>query len=91
MRYVLFALLGVLIFRLASFLMAVAGIRRVTHPPQTGSPQAPGQDLVKDPNCTVYVSKERALRHRIDGEIHYFCGEACRDQYTQLVAEYRSS
>jgi len=34
-------------------------------------------EMVLDPECGVYVLRERALSRRIKGDVLYFCGAAC--------------
>ena len=37
-------------------------------------------DLVRDPVCGTYLSREGALRGRLEGREAYFCSAACRDR-----------
>ncbi len=39
------------------------------------------EDLVKDPQCGVYVPIGSAVRTTIRGETLYFCSKECRDAY----------
>lgn len=34
-------------------------------------------EMLRDPECGVYVLKERAVVRRIRGDVLYFCGEEC--------------
>ncbi len=37
----------------------------------------PDADMVRDPECGVYVLKDRAVTRIIRGSVLCFCGEAC--------------
>jgi YHS domain-containing protein len=37
-----------------------------------------GEDMVRDPQCGVFLPRSQALRQVVDGELHYFCSEQCR-------------
>lgn len=38
-------------------------------------------ELVKDPNCGVYIPKGKALRVDIGGRTLYFCSRRCLEAY----------
>jgi YHS domain-containing protein len=40
-------------------------------------------ELVQDPECGVYVVKDKALVARIDGKDVHFCSERCRDKRSE--------
>ena len=44
-----------------------------------------GGEMVKDPFCQSYYPKKKAIRQKIDGEIHYFCSEDCLRKYMESV------
>jgi YHS domain-containing protein len=49
--------------------------------------------MVKDPQCGMYVASSLALSLRSGEEVHYFCSEECRDAYLkakQLQESVRS-
>jgi len=39
-------------------------------------------EMVKDPNCQVYIPKTSAIKRRIRGEEYYFCSPGCADEYS---------
>jgi YHS domain-containing protein len=39
------------------------------------------KELVQDPHCHTYISKETALRATIGGEVLYFCSQKCLEEY----------
>jgi uncharacterized protein len=38
------------------------------------------EDLVRDPVCSTYVPRSRALTAVIEGRPEHFCSEACRER-----------
>lgn len=38
-------------------------------------------EMVKDPNCDMYVPKPEAIRKTIQGHEHFFCSERCAEEY----------
>jgi YHS domain-containing protein len=55
------------------------GFRRGRQASGQGAKQ--GGELVRDPNCGMYVPKARALAVAVGPDTHYFCSAACRDAY----------
>jgi len=50
--------------------------------PAPKKPSSPGStEMVKDPNCEIYVPQTEALRREISGKEHFFCSEKCADEY----------
>ena len=61
----------------------VQSIMRSLQKPKSAPPEktARGEDMVQDPQCKTYVPRSDALSCQVQGRTHYFCSEACRDQY----------
>ena len=38
-------------------------------------------EMVKDPNCGVYIPKKEATEKKIKGEKHFFCSKECYEEY----------
>jgi len=38
-------------------------------------------DMVQDPRCGVYVTREEAVRAEIDGRQVFFCSRKCKEDY----------
>jgi YHS domain-containing protein len=49
--------------------------------PRHQVPAAPGEDLVEDPYCHIYVPMSQAHKATIDGQVLYFCSEMCSEKY----------
>jgi len=43
--------------------------------------QVHGAEMVLDPQCHIYVIKDRATVRRIKGNLIYFCSEDCANKY----------
>ena len=50
-----------------------------------------GRDLVQDPNCLTYLSKEDALEAARDGVTHYFCSAECAEAFEKHRAKRQSA
>ena len=85
-----------LFFRFLLLLVAIAFIRYVINTvarvfsqgmnPQGPSQQAPqatvtGGELKQDPVCGTFVPISTSIRKNVNGEIVYFCSNACRDKF----------
>ncbi|MCF8722878.1 YHS domain-containing protein [Nitrospina gracilis] len=46
-------------------------------------------DMVKDPNCRMYVPKPEAIRKTIQGNELFFCSEKCAEEYRNKQASAR--
>lgn len=81
MRFIIFALLCYLLYRL------IRGIL-LSPPKQPGrSKTADGHtvidEMVVDPVCGVYIPKHEAIPARVQGETVYFCSQECKQKYFQ--------
>ncbi len=45
------------------------------------SPPAMDADMVQDPQCGVYVTREGSVRAEIDGRKLFFCSRECKEKY----------
>lgn len=44
-------------------------------------------ELVRDPQCGVYIVKDKAIKDRVEGKEIYFCSETCRKRYIERQKE----
>jgi YHS domain-containing protein len=44
-------------------------------------PGGPASELVQDPVCGMFITKEGALFVRHDGQTQFFCSDVCRASY----------
>ena len=79
MRYLVIALLAYLGVRL------IRRILKLGPPPPDPMKRArtiDGADMVKDPACGIYTTRDSAISARAGGgETVYFCSERCREEY----------
>ena len=80
---VLAVLLIIIYFLVRSAVRGFLGKRREV--PRTGSTGSVSQ-LVQDPICGMFVSKEGAYFIRNADRTHFFCSESCRDTYQKKLA-----
>ena len=46
-----------------------------------------GTEVVRDPQCGMYIDPSLAVLEKKQGEVLYFCSEACRDSFLGSVAD----
>jgi YHS domain-containing protein len=80
MRLVIFGFLIYLVYRLAKWIILSPAIKGRDVPGRQ-VPAAPGEDLVEDPSCHIYVPMSQAHKETIDGQDLYFCSEKCLEKY----------
>lgn len=86
MRTIVYVIVGIFVL---TFMRMVVGIvmrgfsdlMKAEGPAAQPPPRAGGQ-LVRDPVCGAFVSKESATAKVVRGETVCFCSEKCRDKYT---------
>jgi len=79
-RLVIFGFLIYLAYRFAKWIITSPGIKG-RDMPEHQVPAAPGEDLVEDPYCHIYVPMSQAHKTTIDGQDLYFCSERCLEKY----------
>jgi YHS domain-containing protein len=42
-------------------------------------------EMVKDPNCQIYLPKKQAIAEKMNNEWYYFCSEECRRKWKEKV------
>jgi len=52
---------------------------------KSNSPWQIEDELVKDPMCNIYVPKSKAIKAKINGQIHYFCSKECKKNYIKQL------
>jgi len=76
-RFLILAILIVI------FIILVRAIFPVSNEEQDSTDS---MDMVKDPNCNIYVPKSEAVHESIQGKDHYFCGKKCAEEFKQKKA-----
>jgi YHS domain-containing protein len=77
MRFILWFLLGYIVFRI------VRGLLNARENPS--APEVTGTETFQDPVCGVYVTAEDAVIGRIDNRKIYFCSADCREKYREKL------
>ena len=80
-RLAILCLVIYLVYKLAKWIIMAPGLRG-REVPGRQVPAAPGEDLVEDPYCHIYVPMSQAHKATIDGQDLYFCSETCFEKYT---------
>lgn len=58
-------------------------VKRALFPPKRTIPQAPdtSEEMVQDPVCKSYISKNHSYTVSLQGKKLFFCGEECYKKY----------
>ena len=83
-RFLFTLLVAILIAYLWSGLLKKSVYQRR---PGKASPADSGRDLVQDPNCLIYFSKDEAIERKRDGVRHFFCSAQCAAAFEEKRAE----
>jgi hypothetical protein len=78
-RLLIFAILGVVVYRVLKSVMGGAASGRVntTYDP----PDRVDDVMVKDPQCGTYFPRRDGVTVTTSHEVLYFCSNECRDRY----------
>ena len=81
MRFIFFALLVYLLYRLIRGIFIAAPKQQGRRDPESGP--AIVDEMVIDPVCRVYIPRREALTARVAGETVYFCSRECMNKYLE--------
>ncbi|MBP1722261.1 MAG: hypothetical protein H6Q45_873 [Deltaproteobacteria bacterium] len=81
MRFIIFAVLLYLLYRLIKGIFLTAPKQQGRREPASGP--AIVDEMVIDPVCRVYIPRREALTARVEGETVYFCSRECMNKYLQ--------
>ena len=73
-------------FRLVVFvillIVVILAVRAIVSPrSEEEENDTESKDMVEDPNCHVFIPKAEAVRKKIQGREHFFCGQKCAEEY----------
>jgi YHS domain-containing protein len=85
MRFIIFAVLCYLLYRLIKGMFLSASKRPVGRDAAAGTTVV--DEMVIDPVCRVYIPKREAITARSQGETVYFCSQECMKKYFQNTPE----
>jgi len=80
-------ILFLVIFTASSVLTAIWRLLGAPRKPTPREKSSRGEDMVRDPECGMFLPKGDALSASIAGETHFFCSAECRDQYRRTHRE----
>jgi uncharacterized protein len=81
MRFIIFAVLVYLLYRLIRGIFLAAPKQQGRREPASGP--AIVDEMVIDPVCRVYIPRREALTARVEGETVYFCSRECMNKYLE--------
>jgi uncharacterized protein len=76
-RLLLWLIVGFLVYTV--FQAVKQALLKPPGPPAENTPR--GEEMVKDPECGIYVPCNDAIKAHSKGSTHYFCSTDCRDKY----------
>lgn len=83
-RLLLIVLLFFLLYYIVKlFLKDISSFKRKTDPNEP-------EELVKDPNCEIYIPKSTALKKKVNGRIQHFCSERCFKNYLENLKDLKT-
>lgn len=47
---------------------------------------APGNQMIQDPVCRVFIPRGDAVREEIGGQTYYFCSRSCADTFQKQLS-----
>ena len=75
LKLLFFGILAYFVFRFVQKLRLSCGGDR------GNAASGPVDEMVQDPNCLTYIPKGSAIRKSVGGETHFFCSQACVDEF----------
>ena len=82
-RLVILTVLGYLLYRLIKTAVGGPRLERARKVRKQGGKEHIEDEMVKDPQCGVYVPKREAVTAKVGGEKFYFCCEDCKEAFLE--------
>ncbi len=84
-RVLIIILLFYLIYRVLKTLMNPAPLNRFKRPKSIRENERDfdSEELIRDPNCGIYLPRKQGIAALIGGRVSYFCSKECKQQYTE--------
>jgi len=82
MRLLILAVIGYILYR---FLWRGDdfGLSKLRKRKKSPHPQAPLEEMKKDPVCGTYIPEKQAIKHRVNGETYFFCSLECQKKFLE--------
>jgi len=74
-----------LIYRVLKGLINPAPLNRFkeVRPDLETENEADPEELIRDPNCGIYLPQKQGIAAFVGGKVLYFCSEECKQQYIE--------
>ena len=74
-----------LIYRVLKGLMNPAPLNRFkrSRPDRDTENDSDPEELIRDPNCGIYLPRKQGIATFVGGRVSYFCSEECKKQYIE--------
>ncbi|MBW2623442.1 MAG: hypothetical protein JRD68_11100 [Deltaproteobacteria bacterium] len=74
-----------LIYRVLKGLMSPAPLNRFkgNRPIRDAESDSDPEELMRDPNCGIYLPRKQGIAAFVGGRVFYFCSEECKRQYIE--------
>ena len=82
-RAVILIVLLYLLYRLIKTVISGPRLDRTRDVGKQGRKERVEDEMVKDPQCGVYVPKREAVTAKVEGEKFYFCSEDCKEAFLE--------
>ena len=83
LKVLLLLFLFLLVFAATSVLSVIWRLLRGPSRPVPNNKSTRGEDMVRDPQCGMFLPQREAVSATIRGETHHFCSPDCRDRFRQ--------
>jgi YHS domain-containing protein len=81
MRFISLLVLAFLAYLFLKSIVSVAYLYRKKKEAERRIKERQGGEMAEDPVCHTYIPKAAAFQKKIAGEVFYFCGKECAEDY----------
>jgi len=84
-RVLIIIVLFYLIYRVLKSLMKPTRLNRFKRPKSIRGTESDldSEELIRDPNCGIYLPRKQGIAALIGGRVSYFCSQECKQQYIE--------
>lgn len=86
LKFIIFILAGVVLYKM----LTNDKKKKVEKKEKVQERFAATGEMVKDPICGAFVSKDSDIRVRDGEEVHHFCSYECRDKYLKQIRAHEA-
>ena len=84
--YRLFLIAGLLVLFYYLFRRAIRKLREDSGAASLREGQSPGNQMIQDPVCRVFIPRENAVRQEIGGQTYFFCSQNCATTFENKLS-----